>query len=39
MVSRARRLLRRLGTADKVSAGPISLGAMTVTIQILWQAK
>ena len=39
MVSRALRLPRRLDTADKVSAGPKSPGAMTVRIQILWQAK
>ncbi len=36
MVSRARRLLRRRGTADNFSVGPISFGPMVLTIQIVW---
>jgi hypothetical protein len=39
MVSRARRRLRRLGTAGNFSVGPISFGPIVLTIQIVWQAK
>jgi hypothetical protein len=39
MVSRARRLLRRRGTAGNFSVEPISFGPIVLTIQIGWQAK
>jgi hypothetical protein len=39
MVSRARRLLRRRGTADEFFGGLLSFGLIALTIQIIWQAK
>jgi hypothetical protein len=37
MVSRARRLPRRAGTADKFIGGPVLFGSMALTIQNLWR--
>jgi hypothetical protein len=37
MVSQARRLLQRLGTADKFLGESLILGSIALTIQIVWQ--